>query len=318
MTSPGEDPRLSSLHLQGHQSAIQLFTEAKRSGRMPHAWLLTGPPGIGKATLAFHLARMVLGGESAESPAGRRISAATHADLLVISRSYDEKRQRYRGEIVMDEVRPVNDFLHRTAAEGGWRVVIVDGAEWMNRNAANALLKILEEPPPSALLLLTSSSPGRLLPTIRSRCQRIDLKPLSSSELAAVIAREAPGTAPAELERALSAAQGSPGRVFDLLADEGGQMAGLVQQALNGVSVSDAYIVAETVLKKENGFNLFFSLLSNALQEQARSSARQGLTKSVFFAKAWENVRRLQNETDHFNLDKQEALLEAMMIAGKV
>ncbi len=106
------------------------------------------------------------------------MAAGTHADLLTVEREWDPKRKRMRGEIVVEDVRRVADFLRRTPAEGGWRVVVLDGAEDLNRNAANALLKMLEEPPPRAILLLVCSAAGRLLPTIRSRCRRLDLAPL--------------------------------------------------------------------------------------------------------------------------------------------
>ncbi len=203
-------PRLASLALQGHEAGLDVFRQALERGCMPHAWLITGPPGIGKATFAFALGRLLLGATQADSPAGRRVSAATHADLLVVERGFDEKRQRYRSEIVADDVRPINAFLRRTAAEGGWRVVIVDGAEWMNRSAANALLKILEEPPPATILLLTSSAPGRLLPTIRSRCRRLALGGLDARTMGAVLRTIAPEADPAELERVTALAHGAP------------------------------------------------------------------------------------------------------------
>src|SRR5205814_6509761 len=157
------------------------------AGRLPHAILLSGPRGIGKATFAFRLARFLLagpedlpaemfgetekGGLAIDSESGvfRRVASGGHADLLTVERAYDPRRRRMRGEIVVGDTREISAFLRLTPAEGGWRVVIVDGADEMNRNAANALLKILEEPPQRALLLLVAHSPGRLLPTIRSR-----------------------------------------------------------------------------------------------------------------------------------------------------
>lgn len=310
------DPRQSSLHLQGHQTPLEAFRKSLDGGRLPHAWLITGSPGIGKATFAFRLARMILGGEEADSPAGRRISAATHADLLVVSRSFDEKKQRYRGEIVADEVRPINAFLRRTAAEGGWRVVIVDGAEWLNRSAANALLKILEEPPAQAVLLLTSSAPGRLLPTIRSRCRRLELEPLAPMAMMAVLHKLQPEASPEEISRVQAAAQGAPGKAVAFFADREGQITRLVEETLNGVSVSRSYEIAELLLRKDNGFNLFFSLLSDFLQARARLAARQGSATGAALAQAWEAIMRLHNETERFNLDKQETLLEAMTIAS--
>ena len=108
----------------------------------------------------------------------RRVASGGHADLLVVERAYDPRRRRLRSEIVVEETREIAAFLRRTPAEGGWRVVIVDGADEMNRSASNALLKVLEEPPRRALLLLVAHSPGRLLPTIRSRCRRFPVPPL--------------------------------------------------------------------------------------------------------------------------------------------
>ncbi|MFT9256587.1 MAG: DNA polymerase III subunit delta' [Acetobacter sp.] len=313
----GTDPRQASVALRGHGAALAMFRQALAGGRLPHAWLITGPPGIGKATFAFFLARVLLGGEEAQSPAGRRISAATHADLLVVERGFDEKRQRYRGEIVADDVRPVNAFLHRTAAEGGWRVVIVDGAEWMNRSAANAILKILEEPPPATVLLLTCAMPGRLLPTIRSRCRRLELNPLPPSDLMALLHRSAPDASSAELERVADAAQGAPGRALSLLADRGGEIAGCVGAVFDGVSALRGYEIAETTLRKDYGFGLFFTLLSDRLQTAARAAALEGDARANTLAQAWEAIGQLHTQAERFNLDKQEALLEAMTIASQ-
>lgn len=310
-------PRLASLALQGHEAGLDIFRQALERGCVPHAWLITGPSGIGKATFAFALGRMLLGATHADSPAGRRVSAATHADLLVVERGFDEKRQRYRSEIVADDVRPINAFLRRTAAEGGWRVVIVDGAEWMNRSAANAVLKILEEPPPATILLLTSSAPGRLLPTIRSRCRKLALEPLDAPAMQAVLRSVAPAAGPGELERVTALAHGAPGRALALLADANGEIARCVERVCEGVTALDGYEVAEMVLRKEYGFDLFFSLLSDRLQAAARQAALSGSARGLASARAWEALVRLYGETERFNLDKQEALLEAMTIASQ-
>ncbi len=187
--------------LVGHEAAERELLRLYSGRRLPHAILLAGPRGIGKATLAFRFARFLLAqGGDAERPAldlfssvgrrrprsaidpesgvFRRVAAGGHADLLTVERAWDPRRKRLRGEIVVEDTREIAAFFRLTAAEEGWRVVIVDGAEEMNRNAANAVLKILEEPPDRALLLLVSHNPGRLLPTIRSRCRRLALAPL--------------------------------------------------------------------------------------------------------------------------------------------
>ncbi len=168
---------------------------SSQAGRLPHAILLSGPRGIGKATLAFRLARFLLAGPGdlpaemletgegglaidPESSLFRRVASGGHADLLTVERAYDPRRRRLRSDIVVEDTRAIAGFFRLTAAEEGWRIVIVDGAEEMNRNAANALLKILEEPPRRGLLLLVSHSPGRLLPTVRSRCRHFPLAAL--------------------------------------------------------------------------------------------------------------------------------------------
>ena len=140
---------------------------------------------------------------SARSPSG------AHPDLMVIERGYDEKRDRLRTEIVVDDIRRAVDFMHLKSAMGGWRVVIVDCADEMNRNSANALLKILEEPPQRTLLLLVSHAPGGLLPTIRSRCRRLELAPLPDAIVSELIHHYEPGLDPAEVRQLTEIAGGS-------------------------------------------------------------------------------------------------------------
>ena len=231
---PRANPDL--LGLEGAEAGLlRLF----RSRRMPHALLMTGPRGIGKATLAYRFARFVLmhaengggaasAGDDAHSlaiPAAsgvfRRVASGGHADLLAVERAWDPRRRRLRGEIVVEDTREIAAFLRLTAAEGGWRVVIVDGADAMNRSAANALLKILEEPPPRALLLLVAHNPGRLLPTIRSRCRRFPIKPLPPPAVSRLLETYRPDLPPAQSAVLLALAEGSIGRALEL-AEAGG------------------------------------------------------------------------------------------------
>lgn len=231
---PGEvpHPRVTSA-LVGHAAAERLVLDAYRSGRMPHAWLIGGPAGIGKATLAYRIARYVLAhpdprqaaGTSTLAvdpahPAAKRIAAQAHPDLLVLQRSENE-RGTLRTTIAVDDARRTVQFFGSTAGEGGWRVCIVDSADELNASSANALLKIIEEPPSRSLLLLVSHAPGRLLPTIRSRCRRLMLAPLAREEVLAAAAR-ATGRShddPA-LAAAADAAEGSVGRAISLLEGE--------------------------------------------------------------------------------------------------
>src|ERR1700730_8760597 len=191
--APRENPGLI-----GHDAAEAVLLQAFASNRLPHGLLITGPHGIGKATLAFRFARFLLshaaeqGGGAlfapssptslalpTEHPVFRRVASSGHADLLTVERGIDPKRKRERTEIVGEDTRAIAAFLRLTPAEGAGRIVIVDTADEMNRNAANAVLKILEEPPDRAILILVSDNPGRLLPTIRSRCRPLSPPPVS-------------------------------------------------------------------------------------------------------------------------------------------
>lgn len=191
--------------LRGQAAAEAAFLETVRSGRMHHGWLLTGPRGVGKATLAWRIARFLLAEEPADAglfgappppetldiapdhPIARRVAAQSEGRLKLIRRTPDEKTGRLRNVITVDDVRGLKSFFHLSAADGGRRVVIVDAVDEMNPNAANALLKELEEPPKDAVLLLVSHQPWRLLPTIRSRCRELRLIPLGPQDMAAAL-----------------------------------------------------------------------------------------------------------------------------------
>jgi DNA polymerase-3 subunit delta' len=241
----GAPPPRANPDLVGHENAEAALRHLFQSGRMPHAVLMTGPRGIGKATLAYRFARFVLtpgaeragvaeraGAAALAEDAGtlavpaaagvfRRVASGGHADLLVVERAYDPRRRRLRSEIVAEETREVAAFLRLTAGEGGWRVVIVDGADAMNRSAANALLKILEEPPRRALLLLVAHNPGRLLPTIISRCRRFPMAPLPPPIVARLLETYRPDLPRARSGALVALADGSIGRALELAEADG-------------------------------------------------------------------------------------------------
>ena len=231
-------PPRANPDLLGHERAERELERLYRAGMLPHAILLGGPRGIGKATLAFRFARFLLAqgsggagllgglGETGlaidpDSGAFRRVAAGGHADLLTVERAWDPRRKRLRGDIVVEDTREIGEFLRLTAAEEGWRIVIIDGAEEMNRNAANAVLKILEEPPARALLMLVSHSPGQLLPTIRSRCRRLLLRPLPQPVAGGLIASYRPQLDGVEAAILAEISGGSVGRALELV-DAGG------------------------------------------------------------------------------------------------
>ena len=215
----------------GHQRAESLFLRRWKCGRVAHAWLISGPEGIGKATFARRIARFVLaaGGDAAadslaippDHPVGRRVTSGGHADLMVLSRGAGTGEEGVRRVIGVDEVRGAGRFLALTPGEAGWRVVIVDSADELNANAANALLKMLEEPPSNTLILLVSHVPGRLPATLRSRCCRLALSPLPQAVLRELLEAQLPEAGAGERETLAALAEGSIGRAV-ALADAGG------------------------------------------------------------------------------------------------
>ncbi len=315
MTAPRENPEFV-----GHQGAVASLYHAASSGRLHHAWLIGGQVGIGKATLAYRFARWLLaGGTSADlavpvsHPAFKRVAANTHADLLSIERRFDDKRKKMQSEIVIDTVLEVGKFLRLTAGEGGWRVVVVDGAEEMNRNAANALLKLLEEPPKRAILLLVSHAPGRLLPTIRSRCRTLNLAPLANDEVEGLLRAQAPELSRADAARIARLSEGSIGRALTLAEENGVAIAGLVDEVLAGaVAPARAQAVADTLARSEDGYEVFMSLLRSGLAAGTRAAARRnqaGLSRRVGL---WEEFGKLERDVQNLNLDKRAAIIVAL------
>jgi len=306
---------------------------------MHHAWLLTGPEGVGKATLAFRFARRLLAGMPENASLAlderdkvfRRVAAGSHADLLTVEREWDAKRKRLRGEIVVDDVRRIADFLHLTPAEGGWRVVVLDGAEDLNRSAANALLKVLEEPPPRAILLLVCSAAGRLLPTIRSRCRRLRLSALDDAAMADLLARYLPDTAEEERGRLATLGEGSVGRAL-ALADGGGvavaDLVGQMLDALPELPAQRAHAVADALGRDEDAFSTFMDLTRAALAAAVRAAARGradpdqarlvGARPLAAWVDVWQGLSHLQYETEAFHLDKRQAILASCaLLAGR-
>jgi DNA polymerase-3 subunit delta' len=217
----------------GHADAERTLLDAYRSGRLPHAWLIAGPLGIGKATLAYRMARFVLSHPDpssssvaaavslhvdANEPVARRIAVQSHGALLVLERTINEKTGKLRQDIQVDDVRRTVSFFGSTAAEEGWRIVVVDSVDELNPHGANALLKVLEEPPRRSLLLLVSHSTARVLPTIRSRCRILVLRPLSADDVASAASASIGGNATdPRVMAAAAVAEGSVRRALALL-----------------------------------------------------------------------------------------------------
>lgn len=327
MTAP--PPRENAL-LFGQAAAETALLEAMRGARLHHAWMISGPEGVGKATLAFRFARRLLAGGTEtlalppEHPVFRRVAAASHADLLTIEREWDEKKKRMKKTIAAETAREIPGFLHLTPAEGGWRVVIVDGAEDLNTQSANALLKVLEEPPPRAILMLITAAPGRLLPTIHSRCRQLVLPPLAEPDMRQVLAAYLPDMPAPDRARLLALAEGSPGRALALAEQGGLKIAALVEDVLAaspGFPMPRAYQVADA-LRDEDPFDLFFALLRGAIAgavgahlrgradaAQARLLAARPLS---FWTEAWERLGAFHRDAHQHNLDRRQAVVAGL------
>ncbi len=339
---PAPDPRANPL-LLGHEAAERTLLDAIRLGRMHHAWLITGAEGIGKATLAFRFARRLLAGEgnggASDSlvldpvhPVFRRVTASGHADMLTIERAFDEKTKRRKRDIAVDDVRKINGFMALTPAEGGWRVAVVDGAEDLNQASGNALLKILEEPPSRAVLILVCSAPGRLPPTIRSRCRRLRLSPLDDAVMARLLALYAPERGQDERDRLIVLAEGSIGRALAMAEADGIAVAALVDNllaSLPDVPASRGYEVADALSRNETAFRQFTDQLIAGIGAMVRDTIRgradpeqQRLAAALpleAWGEVWQGLLRLQDETERFALDKRQALVTCVgMLTGRM
>ncbi len=276
---PRDTPRL-----YGQSAAEAAFLDAAAPGRLHSGWLLTGPPGIGKATLAYRIATHLLSGSTAPTldpdcgpncgPDLAHLRAGSHPRLHILKRGPNEKGDRLQSEITVAPVRALKNFFHLSAADGGWRVVIVDAADEMNTAAANALLKELEEPPARTALLLVAHQPSRLLPTIRSRCRTLRLASLNGADLTAALAAQ--GLTPDAPEALAALAQGSVGDALRLTRAGGLALYADLVKLLTPLPVIDRpalLALAESCAARgaEDRFALTLDLLDLLLTRAARA-----------------------------------------------
>jgi DNA polymerase-3 subunit delta' len=316
-------PRATSA-LFGHGEAEQALLASYRSGRVPHAWLIGGPPGIGKATLAYRFARFVLAHPDPRAPAVQearslhvapdhpvalRVAAQAHGDLLVLERVVNEQTGKLYTVIRVDDVRRSVPFFGSTAGEGGWRVAIVDSVDELQREGANALLKVLEEPPRRSLLLLVSHAPGRELPTIRSRCRRLLLRPLEEADVAraaaAAVGRDAGDAA---IREAAALAEGSVARALAMLDEDAQDLRRRMLDALARLPQSDPltlHAVGESLGGSDpRTLEMFMDLVNGWLSTQLTGSERD-YAQMARLAEAWEKVNRAAREVAAFNLERK-------------
>ncbi|WP_417448903.1 DNA polymerase III subunit delta' [Kordiimonas sp.] len=357
-----QHPRTAA-QLFGHEAAERQFLQAFNGERLHHAWLITGPKGIGKATFAWRIAKFLaarpieaagagLFGEELPSsadtldidtanPVVQRITAGGHSGIMVAERSENEKTGKLRNDIVIDDVRKLIHFFSQTSVEGGWRIALVDAADELNVNAANALLKLLEEPPAKSILILVAHSPGKLLPTIRSRCRTLKLKPLPEESVRAVLAAQHPTLSPDELSVLARLSAGAPGRAMEM-ASLGGvelyrQMAGYLT-VLPRLDVPGLHNLAGRLAapKADAEYRLFVSMLLNWVERLIRQSASGVASADIMTGESaemarisslagldhwldlWEKMGRLVTRADAVNLDRKQVIINLFSSLGSL
>jgi DNA polymerase III subunit delta' len=299
---------------------------AYRSGRIPHAWLIGGAQGIGKATLAYRMARFVLAHrdpgasvvQRAESlrvepsdPVARLVAAGTHGGLLTLERTLNDKGVM-RTVITVDETRETISFFGSTAAVDGWRVCIVDTVDELNPNAANALLKILEEPPRHSLFLLVSHAPARMLPTILSRCRRLALRPLAPTDVirAAAQAADIAIDDPA-LAEATETADGSVARALALLGGDAiklQQRTAALLASLPQVDPRELHALGDALGGSDRvALAAFIDGVDRWMGERLRIGGvdSANLPHLARLAEVWEKINRAARDTAEYNLERK-------------
>jgi DNA polymerase-3 subunit delta' len=317
-----------SARLIGHAAAEAELLEAYRGGRLAHAWLIGGPAGIGKATLAWRFARFILANPdpsspaaraasdlavSPDAPAARQVAAQAHPDVASLRRMWNADRKNFYADIRVEDVRHALQLFHKSAGAGGWRICIVDTAEDLNRAGANALLKMIEEPPAHALFLILAHRPGLTLPTIRSRSRRLQLDPLSPADIVGVLrGLGAPWSevGASELETAARGANGSVREALKRIDPTRAELEAMIAAAIAKLPDSDGRAVhrlAEAVSARgaDDAFEGLTLALYDWVEAQARARAGEGAARLAPLAELWDKARAATRDTETYNLDKR-------------
>lgn len=324
----------------GHREAEATLLNAYRSGRIPHAWLIGGGVGIGKATLAYRMARFVLAhrtpqasnvqradtlGVDLSNPVVRQVAAGAHGGLLTLERTLNEKGVM-RTVITVDEARETISFFGSTAAIEGWRVCIVDAVDELNPNAANALLKVLEEPPQQSLFLLVSHAPARVLPTILSRCRKLLLRPLSTADIvrAAAQATNMAADDPA-LMKAAEAAEGSVARVLALLYGDAlklQQRTTALLATLPQVDLRELHSLGDALGSNDRAaLTVFIDSIDRWMSERLHvdgGSINAYLPRLARLAEVWEKIHRAARDTESYNLERKSLVFSVFGLLAEV
>jgi len=314
--------------LIGHRAQAAAFLDAWQSGRMPHAWLLAGAPGLGKRRFADAAVAHVLADAagprvaadeldiSTDHPTARLIAAGSHVDMRIITREVRERTGDLAAGITIDQIRGLQPLLHSTPALSAWRAIIIDSIDDLARPAANALLKSLEEPPPTTLFMLVSHSPGRLLPTIRSRCRLMRFQSLADADVDRVIAAQAPDLGVAERQALLSVAQGAPGQALRYAGlDIGGLMEAIdaIEYRGNAIAIT---ALSRTLSAKaaQQRYEAFLEIAPARIRQRAMAMQGTMLAEAIVL---WEKARDLASSAVPLSLDPQSVIFElAGMLAS--
>jgi DNA polymerase-3 subunit delta' len=334
---PGDEPdRLDgALHPReqlaffGHPEGEAAFMEGLRSGRLHHAWLIGGPHGIGKATLAYRVARALLDFTSgsgsgiadlnvrADSPAARQVAALSHPNLAVLRRAPATDKKAASATIPVDAVRRALSVFGSTSADGGYRICIVDSAEDLTISSANALLKVIEEPPPRSVFLIVSHAPQRLLPTIRSRCRRLLLRPLDTGATRAVIASLGSPWSDASgdlLDRAIELGEGSVRRTLEMLDEERVSFVSSLNNTLDAlprVEPKKIHALAESLSRRDadEDYDLALDTVERWVSRHLERHAGLGAARLAPLVEVCEKIARQAREIDIYNLDRRPLVL---------
>jgi DNA polymerase III subunit delta' len=313
--------------LVGHERAEAEMLSAYREGRLAHAWLIGGREGIGKATLAWRFARFVLANPDPTAKAvrearnlhvepthqaARLLAGLAHPDFALIRREWQGATKKLASEISVDAVRHGLQIFQLSAAFGGWRIAIVDSAEDLNRNSANALLKMVEEPPQRSLILIVSHRPGQILPTIRSRCRRLRLDPLSEDEIVRAATALGPPWSEAARDAVAAAARRANGSVREALirlAPESEGVGALIDSIVAGLPRPDPRAVGRLVdaiggRAADEAYRGFHRELYDWFVMYARH-VEPGSLRVEEIGELWDRIRQAERETEALNLDRK-------------
>ena len=345
-------PRTMDICL-GHEGIEKTLLDMLHGGRMPHSLIFAGQKGIGKATMAYRLARHILKNGTADpnqdslfgdapakaaslniapdDPVFRRVASGGHADMMSVERAFDEAKNRFKSGVDVDEIRKIAPFLRMTASDGGWRVVIIDDADTMGRSAQNAILKILEEPPKNTILILVAHSTGALIPTIRSRARVMHFQPLEQGPIRDLLARQVHTLTNAQLDTLLQLAGGSIGKALHHIQENGLETLDQILAIFEHYPAwnwGNLHILAEDLGRagREQGYKAFEELLQWTFAQLAMSKARgqspqlpalHGFMRNSSLEqllKICENLESHFNKVETANLDKRQGVLGAFSL----